>query len=322
MKRTLFSTVVAATLLITLDSSTLSAADLESVLTGDPNTAVSAPPAETLLISRGFRGGGGRRGGGFRGGSRRGGGFRSGGARRSGGYRSAARRGGGYRSGGYRSAGRSGGSRTARSGGARRSATSHRSNASHGQNRRSNATHSSKNGHNGSRTNSRNHSGRNGGRDRGGNGGGGWGAAWDAGDLVPVVDVTPYVPDVAPVDVTPVVPDVTPVVVDPRPVVITLLNPAETHAPVNYNLGGTLYTLEAGQSAAYGEETQVIAFDRGGSFGEARYTLAPGTYRFVFTNQGWELNSVSAEVAGENTESTETTTAVSKDNPFKLLSGG
>jgi hypothetical protein len=317
MKRTLISTVVTASLLITLDFSTLPAADLDSVLTGDPNTAVSAPPAETLLISRGFRGGGGRRGGGFRGGSRRGGGFRSGGARRSGGYRSAARQGGGYRS-----AGRSGGYRTARSGGARRAATSHRSNASHAQSRHSNAAHSSKNGHNGNRTNSRNHSGRNGGRDRGGNGGGGWGAAWDAGDLVPVVDVTPYVPDVVPVDVTPVVPDVTPVIVDPRPVVITLLNPAETRAPVNYNLGGTLYTLEAGQLAGHGEETQVIAFDRGGSFGEARYTLAPGTYRFVSTNHGWELNSMSSEVAGENTESTDTTTTVSKVNPFKLLNGG
>jgi hypothetical protein len=305
MKRTLISTVVTASLLITFDFSTLSAADLDSALPGDAKSTVSPPLEATQLIARGFRGGGGRRRGGFRsGGSRRGGGVR-----RGGGYRSSAR---GSR--GNRSAGRSGGYRSARSGGARRATANRRSNNSHGQTGRSSAAHSKQGGRNGRHANNHNRSGRNDGR----GGYGGWGAAWDAGDLVPVVDVTPYMPDVVPV-----VPDVTPVVVDPRPVVITLLNPAETHAPVNYNLGDTLYTLEAGQSAGHGDETQVITFDRGGSFGEARYTLAPGTYRFVNTDHGWELNTVTSAVAGDNTESTETTKTITKDaNPFKLLNGG
>ena len=128
---------------------------------------------------------------------------------------------------------------------------------------------------------------------------------------MPAVDVTPYVPDVIPVDV------------NPRPVVITLLNPAETRAAVNYSLAGTVYTLEPGQSASHGEETQEIAFDRGGSFGEARYTLAPGTYRFVSTDHGWDLHSVTSEIAGEKVESAETTTTVSTSvSPLKLLNGG
>jgi hypothetical protein len=285
MKRTLISTVVTASLLVTFDFSTLLAADLESVLWGDVHAAVSQPPVETQLISRGLRGGG------TRGRVRRGGGVR--------------------RSGGYRGAFRNGGYRTARSGGARRAIASRRSN---GQSRLSNAARSNRAGRNGS---NQSRSGRTGGRNRAG-GWGGWGAARYAGGLVPVFDVTPYVPEIVPV-----VPDITPVVVDPRPIVVTLLNPAETHAPVNYNVGGTPYTLEAGQSAGHGEETQVIAFDRGGSFGEARYTLAPGTYRFVNTDHGWDLNTVTSEIAGDSSGSTETTTTVSKNaNPFKLLNGG
>ena len=36
-----------------------------------------------------------------------------------------------------------------------------------------------------------------------------------------------------------------------------------------------------------------IVFDRGGSFGQARYTLQAGSaYKFVSTDQGWDLRSV------------------------------
>ncbi len=192
--------------------------------------------------------------------------------------------------------------------------TSHRSNGSHGQAPHSSAAPSNQGGRNASHVNNHNRFGRNGGR---GSGGGGWGAAWGAGALVPLVEVAPYFPNVVPV-----VPDVTPVVVDPQPIVITLLNPAETRAPVNYNMGDTLYTLEAGQSAGHGSDTQVITFDRGASFGEARYTLAPGTYRFVNTDHGWDLKTVTYAVAGDNTASPETATVSQDANPFKLLIGG
>jgi hypothetical protein len=296
MKRTLITTALTISLVMTFDFSTLPAADLGLAALGDTTATIPAPSVETELISRGFRGGGGRRGGGFRGGARRSGGYRSAGARRS----------GGYRSGGYRNA---------RSGSARRG-TSTRSNSSHTQTRRASNSRSTNRGGRSGQANSRNRSGNRGGNRRGGNGGG-WSAVWDAGSLVPV-DVTPYVPYVVPV-----VPDVTPVVVDPQPAVIILLNPAETRTAVYYNLGGNQYSLEAGQSVGHGAETQVIAFDRGGSFGEARYTLAAGTYRFVATDHGWDLHTVTEEVASNTTDSTEqATTGTAQTNPLKLLNGG
>lgn len=110
------------------------------------------------------------------------------------------------------------------------------------------------------------------------------------------VDVYPYVPDVVPV----VVPDVTPAV-DPQPAVVTLMNPAETGGTVSYSLGAGQYALKAGQSVDYSQGTQVIAFNRGGSFGEARYTLEPGTYRFVVTDHGLDLHSVTNEQVAADT---------------------
>ena len=59
MKRTFISTVLTASLLVTFDFSTLSAADLGLAGLGDLGS-VSTPPVETQLIAR--RGGGGRRG--------------------------------------------------------------------------------------------------------------------------------------------------------------------------------------------------------------------------------------------------------------------
>ncbi len=143
------------------------------------------------------------------------------------------------------------------------------------------------------------------------------GGYWDGGAIVPV-DITP--------DVVPVVPDVT-------PAVITLVNPEDLHTPVYYSLASEQYVLQAGEEINHGNETQVITFNRGGSFGDASYTLAPGTYRFVATDHGWDLHTVTEEsttetkVASndsdtEETTSTTTTAAVTKDtNPLQWLSG-
>lgn len=73
---------------------------------------------------------------------------------------------------------------------------------------------------------------------------------------------------------------------------ITLLNPAETQQAVAYTLGADQDSLDPAQSKAYDDGTQVITFDRGGDFGQAQYTLEPGTYRFVATDQGWDLHTV------------------------------
>ncbi len=144
----------------------------------------------------------------------------------------------------------------------------------------------------GNRTNGRD--GNRGGGDGGAWDGRGWdGRGWDGDAISPIDPVVPVVP-------------VDPIYVGPRPV-ITLLNPAGTGASLNYTLGEAQYVIAAGETTTHDEGTQEIAFDRGSSFGEARYTLQPGTaYKFVSTDHGWDLNSVAA-VAG--TDSSETTTA-------------
>jgi hypothetical protein len=187
-----------------------------------------------------------------------------------------------------------------RSNGARSQHAS-RSRSSHSNSRSNNRSNSkggnSKNGKNShaSRNNGRgNHGGHNGGWDGGGWDGGGWdGGGWD-GDGHALIPVEPIVP-------------VDPVVVDPRPVVITLMNPTQTRTSLNYTLGESLYVIAAGETSTFEEGTQVIAFDRGGSFGEARYTLEPGTsYKFVSTDHGWDLHSVTSVAS---TDSTDTDTA-------------
>jgi hypothetical protein len=298
MKRILITTVLAVGLLGTYEYGTLPAAELgldSDIVTQEISTA----PVTSQLLARGFRGGGGRRGGGgFRrggGGGRRGGGFRRGGG--------GARRGGG-RSGGYRSA------RSSRSGGSRHASTrrsSGRSQTRHASSRSSRSRNARSNHRTNNHANTRNRNSRNG---RNGGGAGGGGAAWDAGALVDGGDYGDY-GDYLP-DVVPVVPDIAPVVVDPQPAVITLVNPADTRTPVYYNLGGSQYVLEAGQEAAHGDATQVITFDRGGSFGMVSYTLQPGTYEFVATNAGWDLHTVTQQVAAD-TPVTETASTSNTD---------
>jgi hypothetical protein len=78
---------------------------------------------------------------------------------------------------------------------------------------------------------------------------------------------------------------------------ITLVNPQETRATVGYTLDSAQYSLDPAQSQVYEGGTQVIVFDRGGSFGQAQYTLQPGTYRFVSTDRGWDLRTVTEQVA-------------------------
>jgi hypothetical protein len=79
---------------------------------------------------------------------------------------------------------------------------------------------------------------------------------------------------------------------------LVLIN--ETGLSVTYVLAGTSYGLTTGNAHKYQlAQAAIIEFDRGGSFGLARYTLAPGTYEFSVTDKGWDLRSraVSQEVA-------------------------
>ena len=83
----------------------------------------------------------------------------------------------------------------------------------------------------------------------------------------------------------------------PVPAPITILNPAETGRAVNYTLGSAEYSIEPSHSLAHNDGTQVITFERGASFGQAAYTLQPGTYRFVMTNTGWDLRTATDQLA-------------------------
>ena len=75
---------------------------------------------------------------------------------------------------------------------------------------------------------------------------------------------------------------------------ITLLNPLETRGTVNFSLASETGSLQPGYAAqAIASDPQLIVFDRGGSFGQAQYTLQPGSaYRFAATEQGWDLRTV------------------------------
>ena len=67
------------------------------------------------------------------------------------------------------------------------------------------------------------------------------------------------------------------------------MNPAKQNS-IFYNLNraqreikpGRQHTLSTGAS-------WLVEFDRGGSFGAARYQLTSGIYTFVETSQGWNL---------------------------------
>jgi hypothetical protein len=85
-----------------------------------------------------------------------------------------------------------------------------------------------------------------------------------------------------------------PVVVPAR---VSILNPAGTGGTVNYTLGSDQYSIAAGESRAHDDGTQLIVFDRGKSFGQSTYTLQPGSYRFVMTATGWDLRTVTDQVA-------------------------
>jgi len=81
------------------------------------------------------------------------------------------------------------------------------------------------------------------------------------------------------------------------PARVSILNPAGTGGMVNYTLGSDQYSIAAGESRAHDEGTQLIVFDRGKSFGQSTYTLQPGSYRFVMTATGWDLRTVTDQVA-------------------------
>lgn len=71
---------------------------------------------------------------------------------------------------------------------------------------------------------------------------------------------------------------------------IKIVNPAANNTTLSYVLGGSLYTISPGSSQdLVHDRSWVIEFNRGGNFGQARYTLEAGLYTFTGTDHGWDL---------------------------------
>ena len=82
---------------------------------------------------------------------------------------------------------------------------------------------------------------------------------------------------------------------------ILLLNPEQNGGEIHYLLAGDPFFMEAGMMQDMKMNSTLIRFDRGPGFDEARYTLRPGTYKFVVTDQGWDLVKMRFEATLDNT---------------------
>lgn len=71
---------------------------------------------------------------------------------------------------------------------------------------------------------------------------------------------------------------------------IRIVNPATSGQVLQYTLNNTAYTIQPGQTQTLtNDRAWTIAFDRGGHYGQSRYSLSTGTYNFTSTGQGWNL---------------------------------
>ncbi|MEX0612509.1 MAG: hypothetical protein WD229_10350, partial [Pirellulales bacterium] len=71
---------------------------------------------------------------------------------------------------------------------------------------------------------------------------------------------------------------------------VVLLNPKQNVGPVIYTLNAIRYTMQPGfEQKLPAGRSWTVEFDRGGSFGTARYSLTPGTYAFALTERGWDV---------------------------------
>jgi hypothetical protein len=86
---------------------------------------------------------------------------------------------------------------------------------------------------------------------------------------------------------------------------IVLMNRLENGAVVRYAISNRQYELAAGRTHASGLPGQgswTIVFDRGGSYGTARYSLSVGAYEFVLTATGWDLHKKQYIVTIDNSQ--------------------
>lgn len=83
---------------------------------------------------------------------------------------------------------------------------------------------------------------------------------------------------------------------------IVVINPADATTAVSYVVGDVTYNMEPGYIQDMSQASLVVRFDRGGSFGEARYTLKSGkSYKFIDTANGKDLVSTTFVATLDNT---------------------
>ncbi len=76
---------------------------------------------------------------------------------------------------------------------------------------------------------------------------------------------------------------------------IRIAHAADAEAPLSYALNEYSYQIQPGDHQDLTtDRTWVIAFNRGGDFGNAEYSLEPGIYTFGPSDHGWELYHTSA----------------------------
>lgn len=74
---------------------------------------------------------------------------------------------------------------------------------------------------------------------------------------------------------------------------IKIFHHAEASHEVHYAIQGKVHTIKPGDTQTHVDDRpQVIAFGSGGAKGDLRYTLKAGTYRFVATDNGWDLKQI------------------------------
>jgi hypothetical protein len=103
---------------------------------------------------------------------------------------------------------------------------------------------------------------------------------------------------------------------------ILLMAGKDLGASVSYNLNGGPYEMQPGYRQTLDtSRTWIVQFDRGGSFGQAQYTLASGTYEWVITDQGWDLKQRTFQVTVDNTANANEFNYVVGDQPGVVAGG-
>jgi hypothetical protein len=82
---------------------------------------------------------------------------------------------------------------------------------------------------------------------------------------------------------------------------VLVQNPLVNKVKVSYVIDGVSYDLKPGESRAHAITSKSqITYNRGGTLGNASYSLTAGTYRFAIQARSWQVNKTSFNVVVDN----------------------